>query len=83
MALCIPRILRLQALSAYQLAFAVSQCLVRNKMEDCEMHELRLSVDADGAHAGICLETPEPINAAMDQIIKLQVPCQPSRFEHV
>ena len=32
-----------------------------------------LGADADGAHAGICLETPEPINAAMDQIIKLQV----------
>ena len=27
---------------------------------------------ADGAHAGICLETPEPINAAMDHIIGLQ-----------
>ena len=28
---------------------------------------------ADGAHAGLCLETPEPINAAMDSIIRLQV----------
>jgi len=27
---------------------------------------------ADGAHAGICLETPEPINAALVEIIKLQ-----------
>ena len=39
-----------------------------------------LGADADGAHAGICLETPEPINAAMDQIIKLQVRELPTKY---
>ena len=28
---------------------------------------------AEGAHAGICLETPGPINAAMERIIDLPV----------